>query len=233
MENQNKQPPPPPPEPDSVSTPPPKVTVPHFSPPHSRRNSGDHISLSSPVGSPLNSPADSYSSPLHSKHNSGEHISLSPPVGSPENSPARCSLASEHHGSSPENEKPQSPEKKPPAVVVSKDVFKEPMENDRVVLEDPMAVVNKVVLEQPKAVVVKTDPGPEVVAGGGGGSGRRRSRPSLSILRRAKIEEMVKKAALGFRVFGFLFCLVAFSVMAADRNQGWALDSFDRYKEFR
>ncbi|KAI3452424.1 hypothetical protein Pfo_030194 [Paulownia fortunei] len=104
---------------------------------------------------------------------------------------------------------------------------------NRVVLEEPLAVVNRAVLEEPKAVVTKTDPGLGVVEGSGGGSGRRKFRPSLSILRRAKREKMVKKAALGFRVFGFLFCLVSFAVMAADRNQGWALDSFDRYKEFR
>lgn len=44
---------------------------------------------------------------------------------------------------------------------------------------------------------------------------------------------MVKRAALGLRVCGFAFCLVSFSVMAADRYRGWGLDSFDRYKEFR
>ncbi|KAK6129322.1 hypothetical protein DH2020_036930 [Rehmannia glutinosa] len=215
MENQIKQPPPPTPI----------ATVPKSSPHHSKRDSGEHISLSPPVGSPGNSPADSYSSPLHSKHDSGEHISISP---------ARSSLASDHtndnpsRGSSPEN-------RRPPAAVVSRDVFKEPTENMRVVLEEPMAVVERAVLEEPKAAVAKTDSGPGVVesGGGGGGSGRRRSRPSLSILRGAKKEKMVKKAALGFRIFGFLFCLVSFSVMAADRNQGWALDSFYRYKEFR
>ncbi|KAK6155186.1 hypothetical protein DH2020_009434 [Rehmannia glutinosa] len=218
METQIKQPP----------SPPPKATVPNSSPPHSKRDSGEHISLSPPVGSPGNSPADSYSSPLHSKHDSGEHISISP---------ARSSLASDHsRGSSPENEKLHSPEnRRPTAAVVSRDVFKEPTENMRVVLEKPMAVVERAVLEEPKPVAGKTDSGPGVVegGGGGGGSGRRRSRPSLSILREAKKEKMVKKAALGFRIFGFLFCLVSFSVMAADRNQGWALDSFDRYKEFR
>lgn len=46
-------------------------------------------------------------------------------------------------------------------------------------------------------------------------------------------ELVVKKAALGFRFLGFVFCLVSFSIMAADRNKGWALDSFNRYIEFR
>ncbi|KAL0450658.1 UNVERIFIED_CONTAM: CASP-like protein 4A3 [Sesamum latifolium] len=218
---------------------------------HSKQDSGEHISLSPPVGSPGKLPSDSYSSPLHSKRNSGEHISLSPPVGSPGSSLGSHSLSSHHtpvnnsHGSFPEDGKPQSPENKPPPAVVSRDVFKEPMEN-KVVIEEPMAVVNRAVLEEPKAVAnravaeepkavaPKTDPGGGVVDDrGGDGSGRRRFRPSLSILRRAKREKMVKRAALGFRIFGFLFCLVSFSVMAADRNQGWALDSFERYKEFR
>lgn len=46
-------------------------------------------------------------------------------------------------------------------------------------------------------------------------------------------ELAVKKAALVFRFFGFVFCLVSFSVMASDRNKGWATDSFNRYIEFR
>ncbi|KAL9157562.1 hypothetical protein ABFS82_08G012100 [Erythranthe guttata] len=195
------------------------------SPPHSKRNSGDHILLSPPLGSPENSPPGSH------KQNSGGHISLSPP----ENSPARSSLSSDHTAvnHSPENKPP------PPAAVVRRDVFKGPTEN-AIVLQEPMAVVNMAVLEEeqppspPKAAATKTDPGIGV-AEGGGGSGRRRvrPRPPPSILNRGKREKMVKKAALGFRVFGFLFCLLSLSVMAADRNQGWAIDSFNRYKEFR
>lgn len=58
-------------------------------------------------------------------------------------------------------------------------------------------------------------------------------RPNLSILRRTTRESMVKRALLGFRISGFVFCLISFSVMAADKAQGWALDSFYQYKEFR
>ncbi|KAL3824819.1 hypothetical protein ACJIZ3_020848 [Penstemon smallii] len=43
----------------------------------------------------------------------------------------------------------------------------------------------------------------------------------------------VRKAALVFRVFEVMACLVSFSVMAADKTQGWSGDSFDRYKEYR
>ncbi|KAG8384823.1 hypothetical protein BUALT_Bualt04G0158400 [Buddleja alternifolia] len=229
MDNQDRRKSPPAPAPPTVS-PPLNVTAPNTSPPYS----GEHISLSPPLASPANSHPDSYSSPLHSKQDSGDHISLSP---------ARSSLSSDQysvihsHGSSPENTKPHSPEKRPPPATVHKDVFKEPVEVvNRVVLEDSMAIVKVTeFVEEPEAVAAKTDPG-GVHGGGvaeGGGSGRRRYTPSQSILRRRKREKMLKKAALGFRVFGFLFCLISFSVMAADRNQGWALDSFERYKEFR
>ncbi|KAL3629223.1 hypothetical protein CASFOL_026445 [Castilleja foliolosa] len=224
MEDQTK--PPPPTAPISVSPPPRKVvTVP---------NSEEHIKLSRPFGSPTNSPPDSYS-PFHSKHNSDEHISITlSPIGSPGNSTPRYSLTSDHINiyHSPEHDNLNSPENNPPpAVVVRRDVFKEPIENT-VVLEEPMsmAVVERAVLEEPKAAKADSDP---AAAEGGGGGGRRRYRPSISILREAKREMMVKKAALGFRIFGFLFCLVSFSVMAADKNQGWAIDSFDRYTEFR
>ncbi|XP_058091661.1 CASP-like protein 4A3 [Magnolia sinica] len=61
----------------------------------------------------------------------------------------------------------------------------------------------------------------------------RRSRVVSSIVRRSKKEAMVRRAELGFRVLGLLFCLVSFSVMAADKTQGWAGDSFERYKEYR
>eukprot|EP00268_Persea_americana_P040781 TRINITY_DN4056_c0_g1_i2.p1 TRINITY_DN4056_c0_g1~~TRINITY_DN4056_c0_g1_i2.p1 ORF type:complete len:275 (+),score=23.00 TRINITY_DN4056_c0_g1_i2:197-1021(+) len=54
-----------------------------------------------------------------------------------------------------------------------------------------------------------------------------------SIHRRSRREAMIWKASLGFRVLGLIFCLVSFAVMAADKTQGWAGDSFDRYKEYR
>lgn len=60
-----------------------------------------------------------------------------------------------------------------------------------------------------------------------------RSWVAPSTKRRSRREEMVRKAALGFRVLGIVFCLISFSVMAADKTQGWAGDSFERYKEYR
>ncbi|XP_068335154.1 CASP-like protein 4A1 [Pyrus communis] len=69
--------------------------------------------------------------------------------------------------------------------------------------------------------------------GGGSGVNIRTLRPKLSILKRSRRESMVRRALFGLRISGFVLCLISFSVMAADKSQGWALDSFYRYKEFR
>ncbi|KAL9314136.1 hypothetical protein ACSQ67_019588 [Phaseolus vulgaris] len=58
--------------------------------------------------------------------------------------------------------------------------------------------------------------------------GERRSSSS-----RWTTEETVCKAALGFRLSEMVVCLISFSVMAADKTQGWSGDSFDRYREYR
>ncbi|TYK04329.1 CASP-like protein 4A1 [Cucumis melo var. makuwa] len=72
----------------------------------------------------------------------------------------------------------------------------------------------------------------DVESADGGKVGRgRKLMESLSI-KKIK-EELRKKILLGFRICGFAFCLVSVSVMASDKDQGWALDSFYRYKEFR
>ncbi|KAF8058025.1 hypothetical protein N665_1251s0004 [Sinapis alba] len=66
------------------------------------------------------------------------------------------------------------------------------------------------------------------------GESRRRLRPSFSTApRESKWASFVRKALLGFRVSAFVSCLVSFSVMVADRDKGWARDSFYKYKEFR
>ncbi|KAG5019719.1 hypothetical protein JHK87_015574 [Glycine soja] len=62
------------------------------------------------------------------------------------------------------------------------------------------------------------------------GGGERRSR---SAAEGWKTDETVSKAALGFRLSEVVVCLISFSVMAADKTQGWSGDSFDRYKEYR
>ena len=73
-------------------------------------------------------------------------------------------------------------------------------------------------------------------SGGGVGrgveDGRRSAHPSL-VRRTTKRDIMVEKAALGFRFSEIVLCLISFSVMAADKTQGWSGDSFDRYTEYR
>ncbi|KAM3761474.1 hypothetical protein ACB098_01G270800 [Castanea mollissima] len=70
--------------------------------------------------------------------------------------------------------------------------------------------------------------------GGGGGGGGRKPRPDLSIPKKTRRDNnMMKKTFLGLRICAFVFCLISFSVMAADKQKGWALDSFYWYKEFR
>lgn len=74
--------------------------------------------------------------------------------------------------------------------------------------------------------------GADVEAGEVGGE--RRSRAAVaSITGRSQRDVLLNRAALGFRVCEVIFCLISFSVMAADKTQGWTGDSFDRYKEYR
>lgn len=54
-----------------------------------------------------------------------------------------------------------------------------------------------------------------------------------SILSRSQLEENLRRTALGIRVSEMVLCLISFSIMAADKTQGWSGDSFDRYKEYR
>ncbi|XP_050382144.1 CASP-like protein 4A3 [Argentina anserina] len=66
-----------------------------------------------------------------------------------------------------------------------------------------------------------------------GGENKTSSRPYSSILKRERRQNLVRRAMLGLRISGFVCCLISFSVMAADKKQGWASDSYSNYKEFR
>lgn len=59
------------------------------------------------------------------------------------------------------------------------------------------------------------------------------SRAVTGIMRRGRRAEAVRRAAVGARVAAAVLCLVSFSILAADRHKGWALDSYGRYKQFR
>ncbi|RHN45219.1 hypothetical protein MtrunA17_Chr7g0228001 [Medicago truncatula] len=66
-----------------------------------------------------------------------------------------------------------------------------------------------------------------------GGGVKRGLRPDVKSLLRSEKVVSLNKVLLGLRVAGFVFCLVSWSVLAADRKKGWAIDSFYLYKEFR
>lgn len=88
----------------------------------------------------------------------------------------------------------------------------------------PAVMFNKAVREDGAPSMMKAEPG-----GVGGG----RSGTVGSILKRSRSEERLKFANLGFRLSEVVLSLISFSVMAADKTQGWSGDSFDRYREYR
>ncbi|CAH8350186.1 unnamed protein product [Eruca vesicaria subsp. sativa] len=77
--------------------------------------------------------------------------------------------------------------------------------------------------------------GPETTTrkvGGGGESGGTMTMTAM-MGNRVRRDELVSIAALGFRVSEVILCVISFSIMAADKTQGWSGDSYDRYKEYR
>ncbi|XP_038994361.1 CASP-like protein 4A2 [Hibiscus syriacus] len=82
--------------------------------------------------------------------------------------------------------------------------------------------VNRAMREEGPGATTRT----KVSGGAGGGS-------VAAVLRRSKVHHRVIMAALGFRLSEIVLCLISFSVMAADKTQGWSGDSYDRYKEYR
>ena len=101
-----------------------------------------------------------------------------------------------------------------------------PLENAK--LPSPVVVFNRSRREEPPPSVTKVGPS---VGEEGRGSGMMASNQRRS--KREEMDQMVNKAALGFRLSEFVLCLVSFAVMGADKTQGWSGDSFDRYKEYR
>ncbi|XP_041008452.1 CASP-like protein 4A3 isoform X1 [Juglans microcarpa x Juglans regia] len=147
------------------------------------------------------------------------------PSSAPLDSSSPSSLSSDHSSHSHELKRSTAPAPDtPPEVVANRSLWTNTVVLDKVDpgAQDGFSSVREVEAGR-NSRGVSTD----------GGGGSRRLRPNLSILRRARRDNMVKKTLLWLRIFAFVFCLISFSVMAADKNQGWALDSFQRYKEFR
>ncbi|KAK7330480.1 hypothetical protein VNO77_24675 [Canavalia gladiata] len=86
--------------------------------------------------------------------------------------------------------------------------------------------------EPPTVTVNRAErPEPPSAAMDGRGRGRSRAPPPSQVVPKRVV--MARTAALGFRLSEVVLCLISFSVMAADKTQGWSGDSFDRYKEYR
>lgn len=154
-------------------------------------------------------------------HNNNKTVSLSPPESNPPSPPLDSlsdSSISDDHRSLP------------------------------LVVQPPLVTAHRFQVEP--AVITKVDPGAEegfvgvkdvereregegVATGGVDGGGKRRVRPDVSSLLRSEEVANLNKVLLGLRIGGFVFCLVSFAVLAADRKKGWAIDSFYLYKEFR
>ncbi|KAI9087595.1 hypothetical protein K1719_030465 [Acacia pycnantha] len=164
------------------------------------------LGFQSPLRSEQGEPPESpeFRSPENSPDNSKAIVPASKVT---QCSPARSPLPPSDRQKAPEN----SPPARPPASVV---------------------MVNRAMREEPPPSVTKVGPTSGVGRAGDGVHGR--SRPAAaSTPAWSKREEMLRKAALGFRLSEVLLCLISFSVMAADKTQGWSGDSFDRYKEYR
>ncbi|XP_008801079.1 CASP-like protein 4A3 [Phoenix dactylifera] len=123
----------------------------------------------------------------------------------------------------------------PPAPQNSPELLRSP---GQVLNAAALAIANRLTRGE-LAVATKMAAGGGGGAGGGAGGGDHGSNATrdaerglrgvpLSVRRAA-----VWRAALGLRVSAMLLCLVSFSVMAADKTQGWAGDYFDRYEEYR
>ncbi|KAG7535231.1 Casparian strip membrane protein domain [Arabidopsis thaliana x Arabidopsis arenosa] len=56
---------------------------------------------------------------------------------------------------------------------------------------------------------------------------------ATTTVNRARRDDLVSVTALGFRISEVILCVISFSIMAADKTQGWSGDSYDRYKEYR
>lgn len=179
------------------------------------------------------------------------------------NQPSEQNPTQSHHNEEENNNREQSSSKSPSPPLhslsdspISDDHRSLPL----VLVQPPLVTAHRFQVEP--AVVTRVDPGAEEgfvgvkdvegererdtggggvegereqdAAGGGGGGGVKRGlRPDVKSLLRSEKVVSLNKVLLGLRIAGFVFCLVSWSVLAADRKKGWAIDSFYLYKEFR
>ncbi|KAK9733204.1 hypothetical protein RND81_04G051100 [Saponaria officinalis] len=149
------------------------------------------------------------------------HATSSPPPHLHHDSPSSASsISSDHtfHGFSPPKSHLPSPSPAPSPAPPPPSLL-------------PIVSAGRLVRDQPE-VVTKTESDAETgfVAAS---PARKPRRPAASVLSHSRREKIVKRVGLALRFFEFAACLVSFSVMASDKRRGWAVDSFDRYIEFR
>ncbi|GAB2231090.1 hypothetical protein Droror1_Dr00027377 [Drosera rotundifolia] len=238
-------------------TPPSSPPPPQHNNTTTNNDENNHISLPS---SP-SSPSSSSSSTISSGHNSPPetHITTTTPSHSPPPPPPQQQQIPSNHlpisaTDSPNRSSISSSDHSLHDINTTNDSHTTTTLHEispHVTSSSPAPVVNCLIRDETALVVTKVEPhaptghaeerGDDVDSrvgvgeGGGKGSGVRvRVRKEMLSMRRGKKREvMVRRVGLGLRVFEFVTCLVSFSVMAADRGRGWALDSFDRYLEFR
>ncbi|XP_019464810.1 PREDICTED: CASP-like protein 4A3 [Lupinus angustifolius] len=149
---------------------------------------------------------------------------------SPENTPVNHDTDNSRAIIIIENAPPHSPPPLPSPLPVSDHQI--PPENG-----PPEFVMNRAVRQEPPPNVTNFDrpaeDGKRGIEDGGDGRGRGSTAATNRVRSKSKGTGMTRKVALGFRLSEMVLCLISFSVMAADKTQGWSGDSFYRYKEYR
>ncbi|KAG8378918.1 hypothetical protein BUALT_Bualt07G0034600 [Buddleja alternifolia] len=207
-----------------------------------RRNSNSHISMSDTEST--TSQADSWHSPLryesplrsddpYFQHENNKSLVSVDKYYSPVPSPGKSNFPASSTAAGGKGWRPWPHSEKPTSELPAKGGGRENRDFPARGAASPVVLgMNRMVKEEAVPAVKKV----EAVGGGleegyGGGDevvGERRS--SAVVAERSAV---VNRAALVFRVLEAIVCLISFSVMAADKTQGWSGDSFDRYMEYR
>lgn len=177
-------------------------------------------------GQELKQEEPSVSSPLSTWY-SPPHLSIGLSKSPSPQSESPTNISDHAHDDYEFTEFEEKPTKKAPLPLV---------QPNRSFRAEPLVMTKELDPEFQKVSIVHREVEEEGSGSGVGGLGslnRKKLRPDLSSWKRTNRDSLVKRVLLGLRICGFVFCLISFSIMAADENKGWALDSFYRYKEFR
>ncbi|KAJ6814169.1 CASP-like protein 4A3 [Iris pallida] len=100
-------------------------------------------------------------------------------------------------------------------------------------IEHPTPSPAKLPPPRPASFPAQTQTPAAVTAAAAAKTDRGGSRSATWTLRKDRASASVGKLAVGVRLAAATLCLISFSVMAADKRKGWALDSYDQYNEYR